>query len=82
MSWKMSIQFIDIVEKVFQFISINPVQPLNPNSLFECVRLGECTPPNVTNSTLYCNDCPLVDHDAETEDCVKYHMHSSGRNLP
>lgn len=26
-----------------------PLQPLDQNSLYECVRLGECTPPNLTN---------------------------------
>ena len=58
------------------------MQPLNPNSLFECVRLGKCTPSNVTNSALYRNGRLLVDHDAETEDCTKYHVHGSGENLP
>ena len=50
------------------------MQPINPNSLFECVRLGENTPPNLTNSASNRNDHPLVDPDAETEDCAEYQV--------
>ena len=60
----------------------NPLQPLNPNSLFECVRLGECTPPNFTNSGVYRNARLLVDPDAETEDCAEYQVQCSEGNLP
>ena len=60
----------------------NPMQPLNSNSLFECVKLGECTPPNHTNSALYHNGRLLVNFYAEAKDCAEYHVHGSEGNLP
>ena len=58
------------------------MQPLNSNSLFECVKLGECTPPNHTNSALYHNGRLLVNFYAEAKDCAEYHVHGSEGNLP
>lgn len=57
------------------------MQLLNQNSLYECVRLGECTQPNFTNSALYRSGRYLVDSDVEIEDCAEHHVHS-GENLP
>ena len=45
------------------------------------MRLGENTPPNLTNSTSNRNGRPLVDHDAETEDCAEYQVQGLGGNL-
>ena len=58
------------------------MQPINPNSLFDCVRLGENTPPNLTKSASNRNGRPLVDPDVETEDCAEYYVQGLGGNLP
>ena len=58
------------------------MQPINLNSLFECVRLGENIPPNLTTSASNRNGRLLVDHDAETEDCAEYQVQGLGGNLP
>lgn len=58
------------------------MQPLNPNSLYECVRLEECTLPNLTKLTLYRKGRLLVDLNVETEDCSEHHMHCPKENLP
>jgi hypothetical protein len=58
------------------------MQPLDPNFLYEYVRLEECTPPNFTNFVVYRMGRPLVDPDAETGDCLGYHVHCLGRSLP
>ena len=46
------------------------------------MRLGECTPPNFTNSGVYRNARLLVDPDAETEDCAEYQVQCLEGNLP
>jgi hypothetical protein len=46
------------------------------------VRLGKCTPPNLTSSASNRNDRPLIDPDAETEDCTEYQMQGLGGNFP
>jgi hypothetical protein len=56
--------------------------PLDPNLLYEYVRLGECTPPNFTNSVVYRMGRPLVDPDAETDDCLEHHVHCLRGGLP
>lgn len=51
------------------------MQPLDPNSLCDYVRLGVCIHLNLTNSVIYRRDYFYVDPDVEAEDCSEHYVH-------